>query len=286
MCGACKGKTFSDQGAQRAPHHAPSRQLDRRSALNISAAAREYSIKFVCTRSRGPSDGLPPRSELILAFVVPITRARQRPSEPDRADAREPPGLRSLQRRARTGREGQNHPGDPPSTRPDARHSSGMLELNVTASLSRRRRRELGPRHASAFEGMMVSARIGTTEIKGPIIGSSHLLGLLELIAELVSAAHSRPRLDAETADADAQAHTATRGSATMKFCSPARGQSGGAGTHSGLRSERASPTATLMNSRSSSRTGAVAQIGRCVRGTRNRRPRHRYRERCELVDR
>ena len=42
---------------------------------------------------------------------------------------------------------------------------------------------ELGPRYASAFDGMTVSARNGTTEITGPIIDSAHLQGLLDRIA-------------------------------------------------------------------------------------------------------
>jgi hypothetical protein len=48
---------------------------------------------------------------------------------------------------------------------------------------------ELRPRYASAFDGMTVSARNGTTEITGPIIDPSHLQGLLDRIAGLGLAA-------------------------------------------------------------------------------------------------
>jgi hypothetical protein len=39
---------------------------------------------------------------------------------------------------------------------------------------------ELGPRYATAFDGMTLRAHNGETEIVGPIIDSSHLQGLLE----------------------------------------------------------------------------------------------------------
>ena len=42
---------------------------------------------------------------------------------------------------------------------------------------------ELGPRYASAFDGMTFRAHDGETEITGPIIDQSHLHGLLERIA-------------------------------------------------------------------------------------------------------
>ena len=44
---------------------------------------------------------------------------------------------------------------------------------------------ELGPRYASAFEGMAISAHDGITEMTGSIVDSSHLQGLLERIAGL-----------------------------------------------------------------------------------------------------
>jgi hypothetical protein len=44
---------------------------------------------------------------------------------------------------------------------------------------------ELGPRYASAFEGMTLCAHDGETDITGPIIDQSHLMGLLERIASL-----------------------------------------------------------------------------------------------------
>ena len=43
---------------------------------------------------------------------------------------------------------------------------------------------ELGPRYASAFTGMTVSAASGKTEITGAIIDQSHLQGLLERISD------------------------------------------------------------------------------------------------------
>ena len=44
---------------------------------------------------------------------------------------------------------------------------------------------ELGPRYASAFDGMTVRAHDGETDITGPIIDQSHLQGLLARIASL-----------------------------------------------------------------------------------------------------
>jgi hypothetical protein len=63
---------------------------------------------------------------------------------------------------------------------------------------------ELGPRYASAFEGMTVSARDGRTEITGSIIDSSHLHGLLERIAGLGLTVYSLTPLDTEDGLADA----------------------------------------------------------------------------------
>ena len=63
---------------------------------------------------------------------------------------------------------------------------------------------ELGPRYASAFEGMTLSAHDGRTEITGPIIDPSHLHGLLDRIAGLGLTLHSLTPLDTEDAHADA----------------------------------------------------------------------------------
>ena len=63
---------------------------------------------------------------------------------------------------------------------------------------------ELGPRYASAFEGMAVCSHGGMTEITGPIIDPSHLQGLLERIARLGLTLHSFTPLDAENAEVDA----------------------------------------------------------------------------------
>jgi hypothetical protein len=67
---------------------------------------------------------------------------------------------------------------------------------------------ELGPRYASAFDGMTVSARDGTTEITGSIIDQSHLQGLLARIASLGLTLRSVTPLEAGDGEADAQRHT------------------------------------------------------------------------------
>jgi hypothetical protein len=67
---------------------------------------------------------------------------------------------------------------------------------------------ELGPRYASAFDGMTVRAHDGETEIIGPIIDPSQLLGLVDRIAGLGLSLHSLTPLETEEAEADAQAHT------------------------------------------------------------------------------
>jgi hypothetical protein len=71
---------------------------------------------------------------------------------------------------------------------------------------------ELGPRYASAFDGMTVSARNGTTEITGPIIDPSHLQGLLRRIAGLGLTLYSVTPLETESAEPDAQTHTPSAG--------------------------------------------------------------------------
>lgn len=44
---------------------------------------------------------------------------------------------------------------------------------------------ELGPRYASAFEGMHVEAQGGTTTISGVVKDQAHLHGLLDMVASL-----------------------------------------------------------------------------------------------------
>jgi hypothetical protein len=66
---------------------------------------------------------------------------------------------------------------------------------------------ELGPRYASAFEGMTVRSHDGETDITGPIIDQSHLQGLLERIANLGLALTSLTPLGTEDAQTDAQPH-------------------------------------------------------------------------------
>jgi hypothetical protein len=51
---------------------------------------------------------------------------------------------------------------------------------------------ELGPRYASAFDGMTIRAHNGVTDITGPVIDQSHLQGLLERIARRT---RRRPRI-------------------------------------------------------------------------------------------
>ena len=76
---------------------------------------------------------------------------------------------------------------------------------------------ELGPRYASAFDGMTLSAHDGRTDITGPIIDSSHLHGLLDRIAGLGLTVHSLNPLDTEDAQPDAPPHTHQPGSATTR---------------------------------------------------------------------
>jgi hypothetical protein len=55
---------------------------------------------------------------------------------------------------------------------------------------------EIGPRYASAFKGMTVSAAAGKTEITGAIIDQSHLRGLLDRISNLGLTLYSVTPLD------------------------------------------------------------------------------------------
>jgi hypothetical protein len=66
---------------------------------------------------------------------------------------------------------------------------------------------ELGPRYASAFDGMTLFAHDGETEITGPIIDQSHLQGLLERIAGLGLTLHSLNPLETANAETGAQPH-------------------------------------------------------------------------------
>ena len=59
---------------------------------------------------------------------------------------------------------------------------------------------ELGPRYASAFDGMTLRAHDGETDITGPIIDQSHLHGLIERIAGLGLTLHSLTPLETEDA--------------------------------------------------------------------------------------
>jgi hypothetical protein len=70
---------------------------------------------------------------------------------------------------------------------------------------------ELGPRYASAFEGMTVSTGGGRTEITGGIVDASHLQGLLERITGLGLTLYSVTPVDAEPADIAADDPVATK---------------------------------------------------------------------------
>jgi hypothetical protein len=71
---------------------------------------------------------------------------------------------------------------------------------------------ELGPRYASAFDGMTLRAHDGETEIIGPIIDQSHLQGLLGRIAGLGLTLHSVNPLETENARNLAKPHTQRAG--------------------------------------------------------------------------
>jgi hypothetical protein len=71
---------------------------------------------------------------------------------------------------------------------------------------------ELGPRYASAFDGMTLSAHDGEKEIIGPIIDLSHLQGLLGRIAGLGLTLHSLTPLETENAEPDPQPRTPSAG--------------------------------------------------------------------------
>lgn len=66
---------------------------------------------------------------------------------------------------------------------------------------------ELGPRYASAFEGMTICAHDGETAITGTIVDQSHLYGLLERIAGLGLTLHSLTPLETENGEAEPQPH-------------------------------------------------------------------------------
>lgn len=55
---------------------------------------------------------------------------------------------------------------------------------------------ELGPRYASAFEDMTISAHDGVTEITGEIIDPSHLQGLIARVTSVGLTLHSLTPLD------------------------------------------------------------------------------------------
>ena len=65
---------------------------------------------------------------------------------------------------------------------------------------------ELGPRYASAFEGMRISPSGGKTEISGAIVDQAHLHGLLDRINALGLTLYSITPVDNENGAAGAQA--------------------------------------------------------------------------------
>ena len=71
---------------------------------------------------------------------------------------------------------------------------------------------ELGPRYASAFDGMTVRAHDGQTDITGPITDDAHLHGLLERIAGLGLRLHSLNPLGTEDTHSSEPIHTQPAG--------------------------------------------------------------------------
>jgi hypothetical protein len=63
---------------------------------------------------------------------------------------------------------------------------------------------ELGPRYASAFEGMTVSPGAGKTEITGPVVDQSQLRGLVERISGLGLTLYSITPLDEKSSESAA----------------------------------------------------------------------------------
>ena len=100
-----------------------------------------------------------------------------------------------------------NHPGDLRPTRPISRPRCVMVGRMSPSCYRIVIEGELGPRYASAFDGMTLRAHDGETELIGPIIDPSHLQGLLERIAGLGLTLRSLNPLDTETAEADARPH-------------------------------------------------------------------------------
>jgi hypothetical protein len=74
---------------------------------------------------------------------------------------------------------------------------------------------ELGPRYASAFEGMAVSAHDGVTEITGHITDRSHLQGLLDRIADLGLTLHSLTPIEPESGEGRGAPSSATTSNGT-----------------------------------------------------------------------
>lgn len=72
---------------------------------------------------------------------------------------------------------------------------------------------ELGPRYASAFEGMTCDSHDGETEVTGLIFDPSHLQGLLGRIAGLGLTLRSVNQLEADDAEGDRQAQIPPAGS-------------------------------------------------------------------------
>ena len=69
---------------------------------------------------------------------------------------------------------------------------------------------ELGPRYASAFEGMTVSPHDGVTDITGHITDPAHLQGLLDRIAGLGLTLHSLTPLEADNGEGSGAPSSAT----------------------------------------------------------------------------
>jgi hypothetical protein len=57
---------------------------------------------------------------------------------------------------------------------------------------------ELGPRYASAFKDMTISAHDGVTEITGEVIDPAHLHGLIDRVTRLGLTLHSLSAVEAD----------------------------------------------------------------------------------------
>jgi hypothetical protein len=94
-----------------------------------------------------------------------------------------------------------NHPGDRAATLSKPREERACWVRMSSQHYRLIVEGELGPRYASAFGGMTISAHDGVTELTGPIVDAAHLQGLLERVAGLGLRVRSLTPVGAESAD-------------------------------------------------------------------------------------